>query len=122
MDYLKTISLFKDYISIDEINVESRCKNKYKVKTKENTYFVKIEEAKYTERDIINAKWLYQRCLDEGVSVLPLVDVISFGDETLWIYPFIEGKNILANDYSLEEFRDCGKSVAKDILKLNNIE
>ena len=55
MDYLKTISLFNDYISIDEINVESRCKNKYKVKTKENTYFVKIEEAKYTERDITNA-------------------------------------------------------------------
>ncbi|MDE6292727.1 MAG: hypothetical protein K2L98_03510, partial [Bacilli bacterium] len=92
---LKTIPLFKDCISIEDINVESRCKNKYKVKTKDNTYFVKIEEAHYAEKDINNAKWIYQRCLEEGVSVLPLVDILSFGDETLWIYPFFEGKTIL---------------------------
>lgn len=119
---LKTIPLFKDCISIEDINVESRCKNKYKVKTRENTYFVKIEDAHYAEKDINNAKWIYQRCLEEGVSVLPLVDVLSFGDETLWIYPFFEGETILDKDYSLDKFREYGEKVAEDILKLNKIE
>ena len=122
MDYLKTISIFQDYIAIEEINVESRCKNKYKVVTKDNTYFVKIEGAHYPEKDIINAKWIYQRCLEKGVSILPLVDIISFGDETVWIHPFFEGKTILEKDYSLEKFKEYGECVAKDILKLNEIE
>lgn len=122
MDYLKTIPLFQDYITIEEISVESRCQNKYKVVTKDKTYFVKIEDAHYSEKDIKNTKWLYQRCLEEGISVLPLIDVISFGDETLWIYPFFEGETILDKDFSLDKFREYGKCVAREILKLNKIE
>lgn len=119
---LKSLDLFKDSISIEEISYDSRCKNKYKIVSEDFTYFVKIEEDYYSLDDIKNTKWLYQRCLEENINVLPLVDIISCGEETIWIYPFFTGKEILKIDFDDRMLEDYGKRIAKDIKKFNKIE
>lgn len=60
MTNLRDIAIFSNAITIEEINIESRCKNKFKVVTDDQTFFVKIEDNIYSEKDIEKVKWLYQ--------------------------------------------------------------
>lgn len=119
MANLKDISIFSNAITIEEINIESRCKNKFKVVTSDQSFFVKIEDNIYSEKDIEKVKWLYQTYQEESIPVIPLVDIFTIGNETIWIFPFFNGQTLLDVKLPINRFEYYGKQVANDIKKLN---
>lgn len=119
MTNLRDIAIFSNAITIEEINIESRCKNKFKVVTDNQAFFVKIEDNAYSEKDIEKVKWLYQTYKEEGIPTIPLIDIFAVNNETIWIFPFFEGKTLIDANVPLEQMKYYGEVVANDIKKLN---
>lgn len=119
MTNLRDIAILNNAITIEEINIESRCKNKFKVVTDDQTFFVKIEDNVYSEKDIEKVKWLYQTYKEEGIPTIPLIDIFTINNETIWIFPFFEGKTLFDVNITLEQMKYYGILVANDIKKLN---
>lgn len=106
-------------LKLKKINIESRCKNKFKVVTNNQTFFVKIEDRVYSEKDIEKVKWLYQTYQEVGIPTIPLIDIFIINDETIWIFPFFKGKTLYEANIPIEQMKYYGKLVATDIKKLN---
>lgn len=116
---LRDIPMFKDAKTIERINIESRCKEKFKVFTENQSFFVKVEDSAYSDKDIEKVKWLYRTYEEEDIPTVPLIDVFTVGEETIWVFPFFEGQTLLEANIPLEKIEYYGKQVAIDIQTLN---
>ncbi len=116
---LKKIPIFGEEARIEELDIKSRCKNKYKVVNGKQSFFVKIEDNIYSEKDIKKVKWLYQTYQELEIPTIPLIDIFTINDETIWVFPFFEGQTLLDAIPSIEKMKYYGKAVANDIKKLN---
>jgi len=119
MTDLKVLPIFGKDAKIEELNINSRCKNKYKVVNGEQSFFVKIEDNVYSEKDIKKVKWLYQTYQELRIPTIPLMDIFTINGETIWVFPFFGGQTLLNANISTEKMKYYGKSVANDIKKLN---
>ena len=111
--------MFKDAKTIERINIESRCKEKFKVVTENQSFFVKVEDSAYSDKDIEKVKRLYRTYEEEDIPTVPLIDVFTVGEETIWVFPFFEGQTLLEANIPLEKIEYYGKQVAIDIQTLN---
>lgn len=116
------ITIFKNILEIQLIEKGSTDRSKYKIVTEDATYFVKLENKVYSEREINKVKWLYNTYQELGISVVPLIDLIIVREFSVWIFPFFEGESLSEISVSEEQLRMFGKLIAKDIKKLNSVK
>ena len=118
---IREINLFRDATYIEEIEEGYPKRKKYKVITPKCEYFIKIHDYKMSHQEIKKEKWLYQTYENLKIPIVPLLDIISKGDNTIFVYPFFKGETLKKENLSKKEFRNYGIKVATDVIKLNHI-
>lgn len=113
--------LFDNIIDIVNIEKGYKLRYKFKVQTKEKTYFVKIHNCYLNEENIKNHKILYEYYEKCNIPIIPLVDIKNIQNRTFFIYEFKFYKSLIEEDISSKEYFDYGNKVGKDILKLQQI-
>lgn len=116
---IKEIHYFKDVISVEQIKRGYKKRKKYKITTKNGqNYFIKTHHRRLNKKEIIKGKILYETYQSLKLPVVPLLDIVTYKNKTMFIYPFFEGICLKDSDYTLKEYYEYGKKVGQDIIKL----
>lgn len=118
---IKEIHYFKDIISIEEIKRGYHERRKYKIVTKNETYFIKTHHCKLIKKEIVQGEILYETYQKLNIPIVPLLDLIEYKNETIFVYPYFEGITLKDAKLTLEEYYKYGVKVGQEIMKLQKI-
>lgn len=116
---IKQIHYFKDIVSIEQIKKGYHKRKKYKIITENRSYFLKIHHSKLKSEEIMQGKKLYEIYQKLNIPNVPLLDLIEYKNETIFIYPFFEGSNLKDANLSMKEYYKYGTKVGQQIIKLH---
>lgn len=115
---IKQIHYFKDIISIEQIKKGYHKRKKYKIITENGSYFLKTHHSKLKSEEIMQGKKLYEIYQKLNIPTVPLLNLIEYKNETIFIYPFFEGTNLKDSNLSMKEYYKYGTKVGQQIIKL----
>lgn len=115
---IEQLHYFKDIISIEQIEKGFDKRKKYKIITKNKSYFLKTHHCKLSQKEIRQGKILYEIYQKLNIPVVSLFDLIEYKNETIFIYPFFEGKDLRDVNFTMEEYYNYGVKVGQEIMKL----
>lgn len=111
----------KDIVSIEEIKQGYNGRKKYKVTTINKTYFIKVHHYKLNQKEIMQEKILYETYKKLDIPIVPLLDLIEYKNETIFVYPYFEGITLKDAVLTLEEYYKYGVKIAQEIMKLQKV-
>lgn len=117
---IKNIPYFRNMLSIEEVKKGYPKRKKYKIITPKQNFFIKIHQHKLQLEEMTKEKKLYEIYRNLGISVVPLLDLIEYKNQTIFVYPFFEGISLKDMNLTLEEYYEYGRKVGQDIIQLQN--
>lgn len=121
MNEFEKIDIFCNILSVQEVFEGYEKRKKYIITTSEKKYFVKILPHSISEEEINKVKWIHFVYEENGIPLIPLVDVIVQGNQTILIYDYFDGQNLKESNLSIVQCKEYGMKVAKEVKKMNEI-
>jgi len=118
---IRESNYFKDILSIEEVKKGCYERKKYKIITRKGNYFIKIHHCKLNQQEITQEKALNEIYQKLNIPIVPLLDLIEYKNETIFIYPYFEGTTLKYTKLELEEYHKYGVKIAREIMKLQKV-
>ena len=115
---IKKIHYFKDIVSIEQIKKGYYERKKYKVIGQNENYFIKTHHRKLIQQEIVQEKKLYEIYQKLNIPIVPLLDLIEYKNETIFVYPYFDGITLKDAKLMIEEYYKYGVKIAQEVMKL----